>query len=412
VQIGSIGLQTDGDWTRLQATLAWEEADLPPTRVHFETPRAYGDGLRARGDAFLLAGFVPAMERGERRIRIEAEVCSDLRDGVRSAMRVLAGWWPHLSEPALEAGGGFRPLAEDVTPRTASTLSGGVDAFATLLWNRRALPRGHFASIRDVFCIFGMNTYDHDPEGPVRERLDDYEERLRRLQPLADSVEATLVPVRTNIRTLAPDFTSWARRSLGAGLAAVAHAFEGRVSRLRVPSTGLGADPTPDGSHPMLDPFYSSAALRVGYDGLWTSRLDKLRLLAGWDAALAVLQPCQQVGLGLATLNCGLCNKCQRTMLELAAIGRLDATAAFPRKAIDVDFVRELRIAQDIDVLYVEECVAPLREGGRPDLARALEERIAAWRALRARAAGRPRSRLRRLRRELWRRLRGPRRPA
>jgi len=186
--------------------------------------------------------------------------------------------------------------------------------------------------------------------------------------------------VASNFRILATSFSTWARRTIGAALAGAAHAFGGRFTRMLVPSSGARDLFAPDGYHPMLDPFYSSSSLTVLHDGQAMTRIDKLRLVAGWDGALAVLQPCQQHEVGLATINCGRCNKCHRTMVELEAIGRLGDALSFPRREIDAAFVKTMQMTGEFDVDYYGECISLLTERGRADLAVALEERLERFR--------------------------------
>ncbi|MGQ0613645.1 MAG: hypothetical protein ACT4PV_07915 [Planctomycetaceae bacterium] len=393
MRIAGISRAEGREKVRLAATLHWEEAERAPQEVWVETPREHADGFEPRGETFLLAALVPAMEQGERRILLEGALCPILAQGVLAAGRTLRAWFPAMSLPAIVATKGLVARPMPPVACAASTMSGGVDSLATIRANRLALPLDHPSSIRDALFVFGMNTYDFAEGEPVAARVRDFEERLARWGPLAAEARLRLVPVAANFRVLASSFSTWARRTIGAALAGVAHAFGGRFTRMLVPSSGARDLFAPDGYHPMLDPFYSSSSLTVLHDGQAMTRIDKLRLVADWDAALAVLQPCQQHEVGLETINCGRCNKCNRTMVELEAIGRLGDAVSFPRRAIDAAFVESMQMSGDFDVDYHGECVALLRERGRNDCARALEGRLAQFHR-----AKRP---------PLWRRLLG-----
>ena len=348
--------------------------------VYFEVPADLGDALRLRGDPFLLAALVPAMEAGERRIHVEGEVDPVLLDGVEGAGRILRTWSPAFRMPTIEASGGFTPPAEVVPSRVASTLAGGIDSLFTLRRNRLEVPAAHPASIRDALFVFGFNTYDFLGDGtPDPARLADHAARLARWQPLARSVGLRILPVHTNMRTLVDTFPVWARRAMGAALAAVAHALGGRITHFRIPSAGRVDPLCEDGTHPALDPLYSGASLQVAHDGLGQSRLQKLRLLADWPEAMAILQPCQQVVLQDEAINCGTCNKCRRTMLELEALGRMDAATSFPPIEVDAAFVHTMKIAQAFDFEYLTELVPLFEARGRGDLVAALRERRRAW---------------------------------
>lgn len=379
----------------LRARVLFERGALPVRDLSFEVPEALSDALDLRGDPFLLAAFVPALEAGEERILVEAEVDPVLHRGVLAAARVLRGWSPAYHLPTIETTIGFRPPASAPAPRTATTLAGGVDSLATIRRNRLEIPAEHPASIRDALLVFGFNTYDFEDGRPVPERERDHARRVERWAPLARESGIDLLLVRTNARTLAPSFRIWARRSMGAALASVAHALRRRITRFLIPSAGNRAVLRVDGTHPAIDPCYSGSSLQVVHDALDLDRLAKLRLLVGWDAAMAVLQPCQLIELPTRTINCGDCNKCRRTMLGLEALGRLRGSTVFPRDEIDAAWVAGIHIARRRDLDYLEPLVPALEAAGRPDLATALRRRLRRferkqdgfWKGFRRRAA-------------------------
>jgi hypothetical protein len=86
----------------------------------------------------------------------------------------------------------------------------------------------------------------------------------------------------------------------------------------------------PWGSHPLLDPLWSSEALEVIHDGCAVSRVDKVRGLAGCDVALDSLQVCS--AQDRVTYNCCRCEKCLRTMVALEIAGVLSRCRTFPER--------------------------------------------------------------------------------
>ena len=111
----------------------------------------------------------------------------------------------------------------------------------------------------------------------------------------------------------------------GAGLAAVAYALAPVHRKVIIASSYASADLHPWGSPPLLDPLWSTESLEIVHDGGET-RLEKLRGLAGHPEGLALLRVCWE---NADENNCGRCEKCLRTMLELRALG-VEFTAAFP----------------------------------------------------------------------------------
>jgi hypothetical protein len=381
---------------RVAARLIWEDADRPSQDVWFEcrggapTPDALGPAaeLSPNPDAFLLASVMPALELGERRVLVEGAICPELRGGVLTAIGVIRDWFPGLDAPAIEASGGYRVPYPREPPRVACFMSAGVDALATLLSNRLIYPLDHPASVRDGLYLFGMNSHDFDPKDPPSPnaaRLADWEQRLQRMDALAREMQIRLIPVITNVRFVAGDFTFWLRRGLGAGLASVAHAFTSRLTRALIGSSGIPGKTRPLGTHPLLDPLYSSAALEIVHHGNWLSRFEKTALIAKSAAALSVLQCCQKHEL-FEGVNCGRCNKCVRTMVHLEALGKLGDNTVFPRTSITADDILAADVGDEPDVVFLEQAVERLEQRGRRDLVEAIRERVAQYRSLVARA--------------------------
>ena len=109
-------------------------------------------------------------------------------------------------------------------------------------------------------------------------------------------------------------------------MAAVGHAALLEPAFLFIGGSYHVANPVPMGSHPAVDGLFSSQRLTVIHDGWRFSRLEKVRDLATWPTALAALRVCP-ANAG-DEINCGRCEKCLRTRLELLAAG-VEETAAF-----------------------------------------------------------------------------------
>jgi hypothetical protein len=202
-----------------------------------------------------------------------------------------------------------------------------------------------------------------------------FDRALSALQPIAQDAQINLIPVSTNIRHLDDDVTFWMYEFHGAALAAVAHALSRRINRVSVAGTMHIPCLEPWGSHPALDSNYSTADLQIRHDGLTLSRLDKVRLIAGWNTALHNLRVCTMNPA--RGLNCGHCEKCLRTMLELMACGKLDQTAAFPAQDVTADQVLKITMGAEFPAAWYQELIAPLTERGRLDLARAIQIKLA-----------------------------------
>jgi hypothetical protein len=255
--------------------------------------------------------------------------------------------------------------------------SGGIDSFSMLRQNRRNFPPEHPWSMRDGLVVFGLEL--DDPEA--------FSYVVKSLSEAADAAGITLIPVTTNLylhyrnEDTKNHFAFWYNKFMGAALAAVGHALVERLSIVSISADYDIPNQRPHGSHPLLDPNYSSAALRVRHENLTLSRFERTKLVGEWDVALQHLRVCNRYkSYGPGSLNCGKCEKCVRTMLALAALGLLHKTRAFPHDDITEDLVQStVKLKHSKAPLY-RELIAPLLAGGRSDLARAVERKLSDYR--------------------------------
>ena len=75
------------------------------------------------------------------------------------------------------------------------------------------------------------------------------------------------------------------------------------------------------GSHPALDPLWSTETLEFVHDGCEATRIEKVALIAEPDVALKFLRVCGEDHNG--AYNCGWCEKCIRTKINFISLGRL-----------------------------------------------------------------------------------------
>jgi hypothetical protein len=185
------------------------------------------------------------------------------------------------------------------------------------------------------------------------------------------------LPCSTNLRILKDDWKFWWLAHMGPGLCAIAHSLSRRIASAIIASDYNVPNMRPHGSHSLVDPYFSSFDLKIRYDGTALSRLDKLRLLAGWQVGLDNLRVCnKQEQYQPGRFNCGQCEKCLRTMLGLLAAGALNKTTAFPHQDLSADFVaHQIRIWPVVEPFYAE-VVQPLSAIGRQDIADVVESAL------------------------------------
>jgi hypothetical protein len=374
--IDHFGQTREGDQSAVSARLRWEDNEHPLKTLYFQTDRTFDKHLTPRPEAFLVASLLPAIHFGEKRIRVDGPVCPELLEGLTTAMALFHAWY----------GDRYHPIPIDCTrpwprgpvdahrPRAGVFLSGGVDSLAVLRTNHLTLPQGHPSRIRDGVFIYGHDIggiLQHGAEAAVYARARDV------LQTVASDCDINLIPVRTNVRHLFDDHQFWMRVFYAAALAAVGHALSHRIGQFSIASGNVIKHLRPWGSHPVLDPCYSSGRLRIRHAGLHQTRLERVRLVAQWPVALAGLRVC---GHNPAhRLNCGACEKCVRTMIQLAALGKLQDTDAFPVKDIPAGMIRRQLLLHDYQLEPYKNALPLLIRRGRFDLAHAIRIKLISY---------------------------------
>jgi hypothetical protein len=378
------------DSIRLSAAVSYDGGSPGCEEYWVDFPADLASEVSTAGSPWL-AWLLPLAVTLQEPLRIEAPVDAMLRDGAAELLGVWRTWYGHRHVPVVEA-----PVAEDQAvlsaprggpgplhpraARTAAFFSGGVDSTFTVL-------RGRAAPVDDLITIFGFDL-------PVNGTTATAAVSQRHAQ-FARAQGMHYVSVRTNLRSTRWNEIDWEHLGHGPALAGIALALETRYARVLIAATGGFRDLHPWASHPLTDPLLSSAALRIVHDGAAYTRTEKLRLIAGYPAALNALRVCWRSSDGQ---NCGECNKCYRTMLALELLDALDGCRAFPAERVNLHSTARVYCARPWDFREFRD-IRDLALGvGRNDIAaaataamrrsRALTRRLVPLRALRKRGIG------------------------
>jgi hypothetical protein len=276
------------------------------------------------GDPFLAALLFPAMLTDER-LALPVPVSPLLRRHVADIQDIYRSFDPRLARIAIET-----PPAETSrsdAPRTANALffSLGVDSFYSLLKNERDRPGdvetiSHLISIHGFDHLYGDFSDDFPPD------------MMRNLERVAREKRKTLLPAATNARIATRTISSWDMHH-GAVLASVALALGGLLGRITVAASTTYDQLYPWGTHPVLDPLWSTETLTVVHDGCEMGRIDKVRFVARSDLVLETLRLCPDY-------NCGKCIKCLPTIIDLMQAGALARCTTLPQE-VDIPSLRE-----------------------------------------------------------------------
>ena len=380
MRISAFAVDKANGRVRASARIAWEDSPRDETEVFIESEADLSPGLSCNPHAFLLACLAPAIHYGERRLYLDAELCPVLKDGVATATSILHDWFYRGKRPPIqvEARTLMRGLATPAAERAAFFFSGGIDSYATLSLNRLSFSHDHPYSIKDGILVFGLE--QDDPE-----KFEHVKEHLGRA---AEACGISLVPVYTNMylpyrpEDARSGYNFWQLEFMGLALASVAHALSPRLSRASIASTDSHRTLRPHGSHPLLDPSYSSSDMTILHTGIALTRLEKTRVIAEWGPPLKSLRVCnlyQRYRRG--AVNCGECEKCLRTKLALLALDKLGDAAVFSTPEVTVEMLeRRVRLTTEYKMACYEELIEPLAARGHARIARALSGKVEEYR--------------------------------
>lgn len=291
-------------------------------------------------------------------LQLSAPLDTPLAANTERIMATLASWFPTLSPVSIEPAAATAAVAlRPASTRTALFFTGGVDSFHALVRDRDAIDA--------LVLVIGFDL--------MPEQTDLCRQTIGMLHEVADHFGKQAVVVTSNLRPLFDTCLGWGKTH-GAALAAVSHLLAPSFGRAFIASSFRTDQVFPWGTHPELDPLWSTRTMQVHHRHAETGRVDKIRELAADPFVLRHLRVCWQ-NTGNA-YNCGRCAKCLRTRFALDLAGAPPDAAPFaspfePERLIELTS----RLAPESpDRIFLPEMTAAFRAAGRTDdrVARAL----------------------------------------
>jgi hypothetical protein len=282
-------------------------ADVGDMNVWFRIPP--GVAAAETGDAFLAVALIPAMALGAGLdLTALPPISSELLGRLGDIQDIWTSWNPLMHRIDVRAN--QRPSRAATMSGGAAFFSGGVDALFTAL-ERRA----------DLDQLVFINGFDFNMTADV------FAVARARVARQAALLGMPLVAIETNWI----DFTRRHRiartTSYGGALAGVALLLA--PERMVIASSYTYARLVPNGSHPLLDPLWSTGTTQIEHYGCQARRNEKLMAIVKHPEFLQELWVCHRDPVK----NCGTCPKCLRLRLSLWLVGK--DQLAFPAASGD-----------------------------------------------------------------------------
>jgi hypothetical protein len=283
--------------------------------------------LSGNMEAFITSALLPCMKMGGGKISAKGNISPKFISALSVIQDIYTIWDASL----------HRTEVANITPVVTAALSqkrvgafftGGVDSFYTFL--------KHHDEITDLIFVHGLDIQLDDTV--LRNKTSEM------IRKVANEFGKNVIEIETNIRELLNFYLDWGKLGHGPALAAIGHLLSPTLHRIYIPSSYSYANLFPWGSHPILDPLWSSDSLEFIHDGCEATRVQKVALISKYDIAMNSLRVCWTNPDSI--YNCGKCEKCIRTMINLKINNALSRCTTFNEK-LDIKQIKKL-VAHDV----------------------------------------------------------------
>jgi hypothetical protein len=324
VKIGPIKLSENGQ--RVDGVI--QVCDQPYS-IYFQTREAQ---LQPNIEAFLALALLPAMKRKAGVIEADGVISQQFLEGTERIQKVFRSWKPgygHVEirnvrvQPSVRIGNGKQGVF----------FSAGLDSYHTFLTH-----------LEEIFAFIHLDGFDIPLiEHSMRKKM------VENCRYIGQQFGKQAIILESNAREFMEHFVTWSY-SHGSVIGSAGLLLMPEYERFFVAGAGNPADREPFGSHPDLDPNWSTEVLKFAHEAQ-VDKIDKCRLISQYDVALQTLHVCLR--FPESGLNCGECEKCLRTQVYLQAVGAAERCTAFPTP-LNLELLGQLKVSQDqqMNLLY------------------------------------------------------------
>jgi hypothetical protein len=353
MDVSSVLEKKDGAWVkRLSLSYGNRFASRAREVYYKSTSVAFSENA----DDLLAMSLMPAMMRGEN-LHVHGRVSERLLSNLPQLQDILIAFGPGLAHTLTRV----EVSATDVTStpaasgKVASFFSGGLDSFTTLMQHRD-----------EIDALIFVHGFDIDVRNlELRGKIS------RRMNAIAAELGLPLIEIETDLRAFANRSMHW-ELYFGPALACIALSLQAEFSKVFISSAYGIQSLLPSGSHPLIDPLWSTERLDVVHAGLEMNRVEKAMYAADFDIVRRNLRVCYANTRG--EYNCGSCRKCILMQTTLAAIGVLEKFPVF-EAPLTLDGVRTIKASNGEYLDRIEMLIDIARAGGAdPEFVEALRQ--------------------------------------
>lgn len=222
------------------------------------------------------------------------------------------------------------------SPRIASFYSGGVDSLFNISETIHLNHTHKTPNVTDLWLVRGM-----DISLKNEELWNKVKTQLWRPEYLPS--ELKIVDVWTNARDLHGKIVGWEQMGFGPILGGISKCFSSEVGQVLIGSYAKYADVGPHSSSPLVDPMWSCDQQTIRHFSCRAGRSEKvLSVCENIPELLNLLRVCWKNEGN--SYNCGKCEKCLRTQMQLEIYGYLDKCPNFDEKLSIDNLQRNLAI--------------------------------------------------------------------
>lgn len=343
------------DSLRVTGVIQWGSGE--ELRLWVDIPEEYAEEISETGNPWLVVMLPMAASLGED-IELSLPVDALLLENSRGILKIWKAWYPDLH--IIDIHCPVQGYAAPKPARTATFFSGGVDSYFSIArrmpQNVQGIPA--VGKVDDLLTVWGFDVgvYDEIQFRPLAGVLAESAKRLA----------LNHIFVRTNLREVMAVYRKqWGPLTHGAGLAFIGLMLERRYGEIVLGSTYPYGALSPWGSHPLVDPLFSTSGVSIVHDGAAMTRIGKTELAARLPETSRSLHVCQAAGLH----NCSRCEKCYRTMIALDILGLKEAfSATFDWSAYTLVGVSKVYVGGGLQQIFYTEMISAAQVRGRADI--------------------------------------------